>query len=281
MSLAGRRTPSIFDEYARQRRAEQAEHGQRYGAPKPYRAEDAEDTPCPTCDFLAWPDSCYCPFCGGTMASPRLWAEDPRDRVRCPNCLAGNNEQSIFCDQCGEALPASAYADADQAKQAAAGVGVPGVWQPGGHPVSSSAGRRPGLSPAERNALLAQRNAALDQHAQRADLMAGYRPGDGEPFLHRLSRAEQLVEECERDLERAQQDFRDRRAEFGGDVDLAAGRYLDPERRDRYADYQAAEAGVASATAALAEARRLESAMLAAWHADYTPLGWTPDAGIP
>lgn len=261
MTLAGRKPRNIFDEYARRRLAEQAEDARRNGGPRPYRADEAGTVPCPNCDLLAWPDSMVCPYCAARMPNPAESVTDERDTVVCPACLERNSPLSSWCDQCGSSLPPSAYAAADQAKEAKA-YGVPGVWGPDAQ--SSSAGRRPGLSPAERNAVLAERNAALGQQAQRADLLAAYRQGrDGDPFLYQLSRCEDLVRQCEADLDHAQQAMRDARYDFGGDVALARARYLDPELRERFAEYSAAEAGVAAAMTAVQSAKRLQSELLA------------------
>ena len=263
MSLGGgKRRPSIFDEAAKQRRLDQLdqwEHGQRNGAPKPFRPEDGGNTPCPNCGLGGWADSVYCGQCGQEMDDPGHYRQDAFDTVVCPGCLSGNRPVSIFCDQCGRPLPASAYAQADQAKEAKA-YGVPGVWGPG---TSSSAGRQPGLSPAERNVVLAERNAEIGQQAQRADLLSGYRPGDGDPLIFELGRAERLVKSAESDLEYAQQFLRDAKADFPGDVETARGRYLDPDARSRYDHYCAAQAGVAAALAALQAAQRVQSELLA------------------
>lgn len=101
MTLAGKKPPSIFDEAARLRRAEQAEHARRNGGPKPYEPAAAGDTPCPTCDLRAWADSVCCPYCGGRMPSLGHWKQDPRDVVVCPSCLEKNSTLASFCDQCG------------------------------------------------------------------------------------------------------------------------------------------------------------------------------------
>lgn len=103
--------------------------------------------------------------------------------------------------------------------------------------------------------------------------------GGFEPLLYKLGRAGKLVEEAERDLENAQRAMRDARYDFGGDVDLAGGRYLDPERRERFAEYTAAEAGVAAAVAALHAAKRVQSELLAKYDLSYAAyqLGRTPD----
>lgn len=274
----GKRTPSIFDEAAKQRRLAEWEHGQRNGAPKPFRPEDGGNTPCPNCGLGGWADSVYCGQCGQEMSDPGHYRQDAFDTVVCPGCLSGNRPISIFCDQCGANIPPAAFAAADEAKAAAAAVGVPNVWSPS---TSSSAGRQP-VSPAQRAAYLAERNAALaGQQAQQADLMAGYKSGD-DRFLHQLSRAEKLVEQCEKDLDRAQQDFRDRRYEFGGDPDLAGARFLDTERRELLAGYHAAEADVAAAMAALTSAKRMESQLLAEYD-DISrgfQLGRVPDYGL-
>ena len=245
-------------------------------SPGHYVQDPLDVVTCPSCLSGNRPISTFCDQCGSSLPPSAFESADarklaavgssgrqpgqPGDRayVGVPNVLPpGSADQ---CGTCGHRASHCPHRNSD-CPHCGNKVNAAALAAAAGHPMSSS-GRQP-VAPSQRTAFLAERSATMDQQARRADLLSGYRPGDGDPLIFELGRAERLVRSAESDLEYAQQFARDAKADFPGDVETARGRYLDPDATDRYAHYCAAEAGVAAALAALQAAKRLQSELLA------------------
>jgi hypothetical protein len=106
----------------------------------------------------------FCPYCGAPVQGGLAGVVNGGTSLSCPGCGAQNMANARFCKSCGRQLPhgwgyaAQAAADAQKATP------------------TSSSGRQPGMSPAERDNYLRRRS---NERAERAALAVPGLTGDG------------------------------------------------------------------------------------------------------